>query len=67
MSSNVYLDDLNEFQAMNKIYALYFKGIAPARTTIQHVHPVNRLANADAIFPSLEQISIIAVKNGSKN
>ena len=67
VSSNVYLDDLNEFQAMNKIYALYFKGIAPARTTIQHVHPVNRSANADAIFPSLEQISIIAVKNGGKN
>jgi 2-iminobutanoate/2-iminopropanoate deaminase len=67
VSSNVYLDDLNEFQAMNKIYALYFKGIAPARTTIQHVHPVNRSANADAIFPSLEQISIIAVKNGAKN
>jgi enamine deaminase RidA (YjgF/YER057c/UK114 family) len=67
VSSNVYMDNLNEFQAMNKIYAQYFKGVAPVRTTIQQVDPVNRSASEDAIFPTLEQISIIAVKDSGKH
>ena len=32
--SNVYMKDLNEFGAMNKVYAEYFKSGAPARETI---------------------------------
>jgi reactive intermediate/imine deaminase len=33
--SNVYMKDLNEFGAMNKVYAEYFKGGAPARATVE--------------------------------
>lgn len=33
--SNVYMKDLNEFGAMNKVYAEYFKSGAPARATIE--------------------------------
>jgi reactive intermediate/imine deaminase len=33
--SNVYMKDLNEFAAMNKIYAEYFKSGAPARSTVE--------------------------------
>jgi reactive intermediate/imine deaminase len=33
--SNVYMKDLNEFAAMNKIYAEYFKSGAPARATVE--------------------------------
>ncbi|HEV3191528.1 MAG TPA: RidA family protein [Polyangiaceae bacterium] len=32
---NVYLRDINDFAAMNEVYATYFAGPAPARTTIQ--------------------------------
>jgi len=33
--SNVYMKDLNEFGAMNKVYGEYFKGGAPARATVE--------------------------------
>lgn len=33
--SNVYMKDLNEFAAMNKVYAEYFKSQAPARATVE--------------------------------
>jgi 2-iminobutanoate/2-iminopropanoate deaminase len=32
---NVYLKDINDFQAMNQVYATYFSAPHPARTTIQ--------------------------------
>jgi 2-iminobutanoate/2-iminopropanoate deaminase len=32
---NVYLRDINDFAAMNEVYASYFKPPFPARTTIQ--------------------------------
>jgi 2-iminobutanoate/2-iminopropanoate deaminase len=32
---NVYLRDINDFTAMNEVYATYFAAPAPARTTIQ--------------------------------
>lgn len=35
VKTNVYLRDLGNFAAMNQIYGSYFKGIPPARTTIQ--------------------------------
>jgi 2-iminobutanoate/2-iminopropanoate deaminase len=35
VKTTVYLADMNEFAAMNEIYATYFKSPAPARATIQ--------------------------------
>src|SRR4051794_3165264 len=32
---NVYLRDINDFQAMNEVYSSYFSAPYPARTTIQ--------------------------------
>ena len=66
VATNVYLDDIADFQAMNKIYARYFKKPYPARTTIQQVAPRERGADADGRYPGLEQISLIAVKAGQK-
>ena len=34
VATNVYLDDLFEFTAMNSLYAKYFSGVLPARTTV---------------------------------
>ena len=58
VSTNVYLDDLSEFAAMNKIYAKYFSGIAPARNTIQQLAPVERKRKENDTYPEIEQISL---------
>ncbi|HEY2019006.1 MAG TPA: RidA family protein [Bryobacteraceae bacterium] len=62
VASNVYLDNLDEFAAMNRVYAEYFGKVPPARTTVQQLAPGKREADAKSRWPTLEQISIIAVK-----
>jgi len=47
---------------MNRVYAEYFDNAPPARTTIQQCAPGSRSADKKGRFPTLEQISIIAVK-----
>lgn len=37
VKSTVHLADINEFDRYNKVYAQYFSGIRPARTTVQSV------------------------------
>jgi reactive intermediate/imine deaminase len=64
--ANVYLDDISDFQAMNKIYAKYLKTPYPARTTIQQIEPTQRKADDEGRYPGLEQISLIAVKGAQK-
>ena len=66
VAANVYLDDVADFQAMNQIYAKYFKAPYPARTTIQQIAPVERKTGAEGEYPALEQISLIAVKSASR-
>lgn len=62
VKANVYLDDINEFARMNRIYALYFKDAPPARTTVQPVPGVERKPDAEGRWPKLVEISLIAVK-----
>jgi len=62
VAANVYLDNLDEFAAMNRVYAEYFPKLPPARTTVQQLAPGKREADAKGRWPTLEQISIIAVK-----
>lgn len=35
LSSSVYMKDLNEFSAMNRVYGEYFKASPPARATVE--------------------------------
>ncbi|HEX4164159.1 MAG TPA: RidA family protein [Bryobacteraceae bacterium] len=65
VSTNVYLDDLADFSTINEIYAKYFTGIAPARTTIKQVASVGRSKRADGTYAELEQVSLVAVQNKS--
>lgn len=37
VKTSIFLKDLNDFQAMNTVYASYFTGIPPARETVQVV------------------------------
>lgn len=62
VATNVYLDDINDFAKMNKTYAQYFSGAPPTRTTVQQYPAAERKANEQERWPTLEQISIIAVK-----
>jgi len=67
VAANVYLDDIADFQAMNKIYAKYFRAPYPARATVQQVAPVSERKTGDeGEYPALEQISLIAVKSGQR-
>jgi reactive intermediate/imine deaminase len=62
VATNVYLDDMNDFPSMNRIYAQYFPQLPPARTTVAQLAPTDRTARNEDTFPALEQISLIAVK-----
>jgi reactive intermediate/imine deaminase len=62
VATNVYLNDMTDFPKMNKIYAEYFRGAPPTRTTVQQVPAVEAKPNAQDRWPTLEQISLIAVK-----
>jgi len=63
VATNVYLDNLDDFASMNKIYAQYFSdGVRPARTTIQQINSGSREPDADGRYATFEQISLIAVQ-----
>jgi reactive intermediate/imine deaminase len=62
VATNVYLDDINDFSRMNRVYAQYFPDIPPTRTTVAQLAPTSRKSGNEETFPGLEQISLIAVK-----
>ena len=65
VSTNVYLDDLSDVRAFDEVYAQYFNGVLPARTTIEQIAPSERKPDKDDHYPDLEQMSLIAVRNTS--
>jgi enamine deaminase RidA (YjgF/YER057c/UK114 family) len=59
----VYLDEINDFAKMTRVYAQYFPEIKPSRTTAAQVPPrQDRGPVKGDTYPSLEQISLIAVR-----
>ncbi|HLJ17281.1 MAG TPA: RidA family protein [Bryobacteraceae bacterium] len=62
VASNVYLNDMNDFARMNAVYAEYFPNTPPARTTVQQIPAREPKADKRGRWPTLEQISIVAVK-----
>jgi enamine deaminase RidA (YjgF/YER057c/UK114 family) len=67
VSTTVYLDDLADSDAFNKVYAEYFSGTLPAQTLLQQLPSANRSADAQGHFPDLEQMSLIAIKRHPQN
>jgi 2-iminobutanoate/2-iminopropanoate deaminase len=51
----VYLADLSDFEAMNRVYATFFPGVAPARATVE----VSRLPRGARI-----EIDVVAEAGG---
>jgi enamine deaminase RidA (YjgF/YER057c/UK114 family) len=62
VSTNVYLDDIEDFAKMNRVYATYFRTPFPTRTTVQQRPPAERKQGDDDRWPMLEQVSLVAVK-----
>lgn len=62
VATNVYLDDMNDFPRMNRVYAQYFPDAPPTRTTVAQLAPTDRKPRNEDTYPGLEQISLIAVK-----
>jgi enamine deaminase RidA (YjgF/YER057c/UK114 family) len=65
VATNVYLDDLSDAPAFDEVYAQYFGGVLPARTTIQQIAPAERKPDKEDHYPDLEQISLIAVRKST--
>ena len=64
VAAHVYLDDLADREAVDRVCSEYLGTVPPARTTIQQVEPVERKPDEKGRYPTLEQISLIAVKRG---
>jgi enamine deaminase RidA (YjgF/YER057c/UK114 family) len=62
VSTNVYLDNLEDVPAFDEVYTQYFGPVLPARTTIQQIAPAERKADKDDHYPDLEQLSLIAIR-----
>jgi enamine deaminase RidA (YjgF/YER057c/UK114 family) len=65
VSATIYLDDLSESPLFTDVYKKYFKGPLPAQTTLQQLKPGDRKLEDDVHYPTLEQMSLIAVRNRS--
>ena len=65
VSTNVYLDNLQDLPAFDDVYTQYFGPPLPARTVIQQIASAERKADKDDHYPDLEQVSLIAVRNRS--
>ena len=67
VAANVYLDDVDDFAKMNAIYEQYFPGaVKPARTTVQQIAPGTRDPDAKGAYPTLEQVSFVAVRSSDR-
>ena len=62
VSTTIYLDDLKDAPLFAKVYRKFFKQRLPAHTTVQQVTPVQRKADEEEHYPTLEQVSLIAVR-----
>ena len=65
VETNVYLDNLADAPAFNRVYGQYFGPIMPASTTVQQLAPGERKADQSDHYPDLEQVSIIAVRRAA--
>ena len=67
VSTTVYLDNISESEAFNKVYSEYFKVPLPAQTMVQQLPSITRSPDAEGHFPDSEQMSLIAIKGPPKN
>ena len=64
--TTVYLDNLSDTEAFNKVYLEYFKAPLPAETLVQQLAPTTHSPDSEGHYPDLEQMSFIAIKSPAK-
>lgn len=62
VATNVYLDDMQDMEAFDEVYAQYFRPVLPSRTAFQQIAPTERKPDKQDHYPDLEQVSLIAVR-----
>jgi len=62
VANYVYLDNIDDFAQMNRVYAQYFSGTLPTRTTVEQRAPVERKPDEEDRWLALEEIALIAVR-----
>jgi 2-iminobutanoate/2-iminopropanoate deaminase len=67
VSTVVYLDNMADTPGFDQVYGQYFPGRLPAKTTLQQIAPSDRSLDKDEQYPDLEQVSLIAVRNGPRH
>ena len=67
VSTTVYLDNISDNEAFNKVYSEYFKAPLPAQTVVQQLPPTTASPDSEGHYPDLEQMSLIAVKQPHKD
>jgi reactive intermediate/imine deaminase len=66
VSTNVYLDNVEDLQGFDSVYSQYIGPVLPARTVIQQIAPADRKPDKDDHYPDLEQVSLIAVRKSPR-
>src|SRR5215470_7464665 len=66
VSTTIYLDDLADATAFDGVYRRYFPALLPAQTVVQQLAPGDRKTDKEGHYPTLEQVSLIAVKREGK-
>jgi enamine deaminase RidA (YjgF/YER057c/UK114 family) len=66
VSTTVYLDNISESQAFDRVYSEYFKPPLPAQTVVQQLPSAVTPPDGEGHYPDLEQMSLIAVKQARK-
>jgi len=65
VSTNVYLDSLEDQQAFDEVYGQYLGPLLPARTVVEQIAPADRNPDKDGHYPDLEQVSFVAIRTSS--
>ena len=62
VSTTIYLDDLADTATFEKVYGRYFGKGLPEQTVVQQLAPGDRKADDEGHYPTLEQVSLVAVR-----
>jgi len=66
VSTTIYLDALADTASFANVYKKYFADTLPAQTIVQQLPPGDRTADEEGHYPTLEQVSLVAVRGLAK-
>jgi enamine deaminase RidA (YjgF/YER057c/UK114 family) len=66
VSATIYFDALGDTASFTNVYKKYFVDTLPAQTIVQQIPPGDRKADEEGHYPTLEQVSLVAVRGLAK-